>query len=127
MRILFLDDDPNRRRLFAAECKSHDLTIVDTPEKAITALRRQSFDLLSLDHDLFGQHYAPSDERSGYAVAKHIAQYPITGRVIVHSYNKTGAGRMVRRVVGAEWLPFGGPEYWRAIETTTPTIQRNAI
>ena len=104
-KVLFLDDDPARHRRaalrFVNHCTYHSAT---TAEQAIAILDAESpFDLVMLDHDLGGTQYAPSDEKSGYQVAKHIAAMPaekLPTQVIVHSFNPVGAQNMVNVLFG---------------------------
>ena len=99
MKILFLDDDPGRIRKARLQFANDFLIEAETAEQAIEMLERESpFDLVSLDHDLGGNIYCPSDEVSGYAVAKYISSMPkdkLPGRVIIHSFNPVGAENMI--------------------------------
>jgi len=113
MKILFLDDDINRRRLFRESCKDHDLSEVETSDDAIKFLEKYSpYDLVSLDHDLGGQVYVASDEKSGYHVALYISQMSkdkLPKKVIIHSYNFVGAKKMfdvLRDIVDVVYEPF---------------------
>jgi CheY-like chemotaxis protein len=71
---------------------------VETAEQAIKMLEENSpYDLVSLDHDLGGEYFAPSDEVSGYAVAEHISKMPkdkLPKKVVIHSFNSNGAKNM---------------------------------
>ena len=72
--------------------------------------------MIFLDHDLLPEHYYAEefdDERSGYAVARWLAERPAclaAAHVIVHTRNADGALRMVEllRRTGrqAEHVPF---------------------
>ncbi len=100
MKVLFLDDDHNRIRK-AREYFSEDaLFVAETAPQAISILEKESkFDVVSLDHDLGGKVYCPSDEFSGYEVANYIAGMPVERRpyrVVVHTYNPAGADNMMR-------------------------------
>ena len=116
MKILFLDDDPNRTLQFKGRTLKHDVTTVETPEEAFEALDKHSrFDIASLDHDLFGKIYQPSDEKSGWAVANHIeemenSKQPL--KVICHSYNPDGVAAMTATLTNGIAEPFNSPEYW---------------
>lgn len=109
MKILILDDDHNRlakaRSYFLGSgshhvhSEGHTLYQAETAAQAIKILDLQSpFDLVSLDHDLGGNVFCPSDEQSGYAVAEHIltlAPEKLPGRIVVHSFNPVGASNMM--------------------------------
>ena len=72
MKVLFLDDMEDRHRIFKDKSRSHDIYQAYTVEEAIELLEMHSpFDIAYLDHDLGGV-YLPSDEKSGYEVAKFI-------------------------------------------------------
>lgn len=118
-RVLFLDDDLERHERFRSIVKDcgYDVAFVETPEQAKQALNLDRFDIASLDHDLFGKVYQPSDERSGFAVAQYIGQMAIRPRkVLCHSWNATGASKMlaVLRDAGCHSYshPFDTSEYW---------------
>jgi CheY-like chemotaxis protein len=82
------------RRAFIGD----DLSEAETAAQAIRMLEKYSpYDLVSLDHDLGGKIYCPSDGNSGYMVARHIAQMSfekLPKRVIIHSFNPVGAENM---------------------------------
>lgn len=100
MKLLFLDDDKNRTKKAVSHYSlRYEVYDVETAQQAIQVLDAISpFDVVSLDHDLGGQVYCPSDDNSGYAVAKHIASMPEDKKpkiVIVHSFNPVGADNML--------------------------------
>jgi hypothetical protein len=113
MKILFLDDQDNRHKIFIGSHKSHDIISAYTADEAIEFIRNQSpFDLVSLDHDLGGV-YLPSDENSGYAVAEYIAgmdKEKLPGEIVVHSWNESGAEKMIKKLgesgIDALYRPF---------------------
>lgn len=117
MRVLFLDDDAERHTACARDYRDLDVTHVWTAAGAVAALEMgEPFDVACLDHDLGGQHFATSDEGSGYAVAAHIARMEPGRRpreVVVHSWNPEGAARMVATLIEAgvrvARIPFGYP------------------
>lgn len=113
MKVLFLDDDPNRRRYARGFFAGHELSEAETAEQAINLLKKYSpYDLVMLDHDLGGRTFVPSDEVSGFHVAQFIAgmdESLLPKEVLVHSYNFAGADRMVkvlRGTVPVEYRPF---------------------
>ena len=112
MKVLFLDDDLNRHRLFKEhfgdECK--EISFVETSKEAIEALSYCDYDSIFLDHDLGGEYFTESTEQSGWGVAKWIADNikykPI---IIIHSLNPAGAIRMYHTLKDAEFNPILSP------------------
>lgn len=114
MKILFLDDDELRHEYAQQELIGHEVEHVRTVPEALTALALRYFDLAMLDHDLGGgEHCAPSNEVSGYEVARRISEGDVLQPrfVLVHSYNAPGAQRMIAALKAAPlrcaWIPFG--------------------
>ena len=110
VRILFLDDDPERHRHFHGflEGAAVEIVAVTTAEEAIAAIDASPFDLICLDHDLNGQIFVESGPGTGYEVALHLARTPRAGaQIVVHSLNEDGARKMLE-VLGptAVWIPF---------------------
>lgn len=99
MKILFLDDNINRCEYARERFKGQDYFEANTTDEAIAILKAQSrFDLVYLDHDLGGKTFVPSNEESGYWVAKFISEMPFSKRpykVVVHTYNPAGARNMM--------------------------------
>ena len=110
MRILFLDDDPERHEYFQEKLLGLgcDITPVTTCEEAIGALKAWTYDVVFLDHDLGGQTYVPSGPGTGFEVAQRLVETPNkAAQVIVHTINEKGAREMLK-VLGpaAVWVPF---------------------
>ena len=111
MKVLFLDDDSIRLKIARKYFIGHELYLAETAAQAINLLNTESpFDLVHLDHDLGGNVFVPSDEKSGYEVAKYI--YLMTNKpkkVVVHSFNLVGAEKMMNvlsSVVSVIQQPF---------------------
>lgn len=115
MKVLFLDDDKMRLAQARTIYSDYEYFEAETAIQAITMLDQKSpFDLVCLDHDLGGKIYCPSDEVSGYHVAKHISEMPEHLRpkeVIVHTYNPVGGKKMMDvldvKVEILRRIPFG--------------------
>lgn len=112
MKILFLDDDHDRLKAAKRHFLGQELTLVETAKQAIDSIDSMPrFDLIHLDHDL-GGIFLPSDEKSGYHVACHIANLPESKQpdnIIIHSYNPTGAKKMLEVLKGVcptFYIPF---------------------
>lgn len=104
MKILFLDDDAIRIRQARIDFVKDELSVAETAGQAIRMLEKNSpYDLASLDHDLGGNIYCPSDEVSGFAVAEYISKMhkeKMPKQVVVHSFNPDGAANMMQVLQG---------------------------
>ena len=115
-RVFLLDDDTLRHEWFARQFKGDLLDVAVEPARAVELLSSNHYDLIFLDHDLLPEHYYAEgfdDERSGYAVARWLAESHTrcaAASIIVHTRNADGALRMVEllRRTGrrAEHVPF---------------------
>lgn len=137
MKILFLDDMSQRHDLFEDYAKGVNATIVHvfSAKSAIKALEASGpFDVAFLDHDLGDTQFAPtqfapSDEKSGYAVAQWIAAHPesIKDHVIIHSYNPAGAKNMVMALIDSPFdvvaIPFG-PSLGKWLEEESKVVDK---
>ena len=116
IRVFLLDDDTRRHDWFTKRFKGDYLDIAETVETAREFLSNNFYDAIFLDHDLLPEHYgshSTDDERTGYAVARWLADRPDLQRastILVHTRNADGAIRMVEelRTAGrnAEYVPF---------------------
>jgi len=115
MRILILEDDPERQQCFQRNLVGHDVIITDKAKTAIQLLSDQEWGLLCLDHDLGGQVYVKSGEGTGYEVAVWLEEHPDRQppQIILHSLNPAGRENMKRCLPGAIDLPFA----WVKIHT----------
>ena len=101
MRVFVLDDDTLRHDWFAKQFRGERLDVAVDPSRAVELLSANHYDLIFLDHDLLPEHYYAEgfdDERSGYAVARWLADTPArlaAATIIVHTRNADGALRMV--------------------------------
>ena len=94
MRVLILDDAPERHMAFAERLLGEEVTHVYLHESAVAVLKVEfSFDRVYLDHDL-------GTTATGYDTAKFIAvELPKEKRprlVVVHTNNPIGGDRMLR-------------------------------
>lgn len=109
MKILILEDNPQRHIQFEEDLKNHDICIVDVVDTTISLLKNEKWDALFLDHDLGGHvRVEPGTEPTGYDVAvfleenKHL-QPPL---MVIHSHNTVGAERMKAALPNARIIPF---------------------
>ena len=115
-RVLIVEDDEARCAWFRERLAGSTLDVTCDVGVAVRWLAERDYRAVLLDHDLSDEHYftnEPDDERTGYAVARWLAEHPDAQRgalIIVHSLNYTGARRMVEvlRDAGreAEHIPF---------------------
>ena len=116
MRILILEDNPDRFELFVKNLFLDDAGIdwVQTPEEAIYNLANFTYDYLFLDHDLDGKIYQPSEDGTGYEVACWLADNPdrMPLVTIVHSLHEVGAHNMLGRIPNALYYPFVWNKTW---------------
>lgn len=108
MKILFLDDDPNRRKYFLSQFPF--ATTVETAQECIREIHAgdKRWDEVWLDHDLSGQQFCDSDrEDCGMEVVRYIERIisegwkinlPNVERFVVHSLNDYAARSMVDRL-----------------------------
>jgi CheY-like chemotaxis protein len=97
MKILILEDNPERHKAFRHNLVGAVLKIVTTVEECIHALKTDMWDALFLDHDLGGEAFVdPSEKETGYHVAKWLEDNPDRkpSTIIIHSLNYSGAARM---------------------------------
>ncbi|MDQ3920397.1 MAG: hypothetical protein M3348_18190 [Acidobacteriota bacterium] len=115
-RVLVVEDDETRCTWFRERLEGRRLDVTCDAQTAIRWLAERDYVAVLLDHDLAEEHYfsnEPDDERTGYAVARWLAEHPSAQRdatIIIHSLNYVGASRMlgVLRAAGrdAEHIPF---------------------
>jgi|SRR5215207_2136695 len=115
-RVLVVEDDEARCAWFRAWFEGRRLDVTCDVPTALAWLTERDYEAVLLDHDLAEEHYfsnTPDDERTGYAVARWLADNPTAQRdalIVIHSLNYTGARRMLDalRDAGrdAEHIPF---------------------
>lgn len=117
MRILILEDDPARMKVFrnsvemcSGNGRSIEVSHTDKAFEAVDLMHNLDFDLVFLDHDLDGRVYVPTtDSNCGTRVARFLSEWPDVrarqGRVIVHSFNDAAAKGMVALIPNSEWIP----------------------
>ena len=115
-RVLIVEDDEARCAWFRERLAGSLLDVTCDVATALRWLAERDYQAVLLDHDLADEHYfsdEPDDERTGYAVARWLADHPTAQRdalILIHSLNYVGARRMldVLRDAGrdAEHIPF---------------------
>jgi CheY-like chemotaxis protein len=109
MRVLVLEDDRNRMRIFRQNFIGHILEIVTNAKPCIEKLQNEGpWDCIFLDHDLNGQIYVPSGPDTGWEVAQWLKDNPDKKPEIIriHSMNdKGGVAKMLELLPEAIWNP----------------------
>ena len=115
-RILIVEDDGTRCAWFREHLRGRHLDVTCDVVTAIRWLGERDYRAVLLDHDLTQEHYLsnePDDGRTGYAVARWLADNPTAQRdavILIHSLNYTGAARMLGALHDAgreaEHIPF---------------------
>lgn len=126
MNVLFLDDDKQRIEKFLAslpEMNTGDtVRCVETASQAMDMLNEQKFDVVFLDHDLDGMHFADSElPNTGFRVARHITGMSFVNHptfVVVHSWNHAGVAKMMLQLQNfpAYVAAFGTPGFWALVK-----------
>lgn len=106
--IVFLDDDPNRAAVQFQRMKPEDQIRtfwVTTVDETIETLKnyRERLDIVSLDHDLGGDHYVhTAREDCGTEIVRWLEKQDSSlyahVRFIVHSWNMPAGIRMTQRL-----------------------------
>lgn len=115
-RILILEDDEMRIVWFREKFSDYELDVTLDIWQAIEWLKKNSYTLIMLDHDLIDEHYYsydPDDTRTGFTVAAWLAQnqsFQSDSTIIIHSLNYMGAERMLKTLCDAgrdaQHIPF---------------------
>lgn len=98
-RVLFLDDDPQRHREFKRDIGTNG-DFVYTAEECIEKLKSNTYDVVSLDHDLGGETFVdPNGKNTGMEVVRFLEANALPQKLIVcHSYNTGAAPEMAKRL-----------------------------
>ena len=105
-RVLVLEDTEERIVWFRHYLP--DATYCKTADKAIAALKEESFNAIFLDHDLHWMHVDNSIFKgTGKEVARFLAESKYPGIIVIHSRNEEGAASMKKFLPHARLAPFG--------------------
>jgi hypothetical protein len=100
MRVLIVEDSPERQEILRNLYRDHAWILVNTAARAKCLLDAYDFDLVSLDFDLAG-------EAKGDDVAHHLLDSCNSGvEVIIHSDNAPGAARITSILPNAVYVPI---------------------
>lgn len=110
MKILILEDSPERIFEFKKRLIGHDVIFTKDTKECIKLLKTQKWDLICLDHDL-GDVFEQPGEGNGYEVAKWIADHKSYAprKILIHTMNNVGASAMMltlgRVEIRATYIP----------------------
>lgn len=109
MKILILEDAEKRIQVFREMFKGHNLHITGEPKEAIDLLKRHQWDMLFLDHDLYGKIHVPSGDGTGWEVAKWLSNNRtfLPTKVYLHSHNEKGVKEMRNVLPQSKIASFG--------------------
>lgn len=93
MKVLILEDDIIRIHEFRKRFVGLTTPVfVDTAVEAIDLIKKDSWDVICLDHDLGGEVYVSTDyANTGSTVAKYLAANPVSATIFIHSLNTPAA------------------------------------
>ena len=100
-KILILEDSEERIVAFKRVLVGHNIVACNTVATAIGELYDNTFDFIFLDCDL------GDGKRTGTEVAQYLSENPHDEKVVIHSMNPIGQGRMKLLLPDAEIIPFG--------------------
>lgn len=112
MKVLFVDDDPNRWKSFTQNNVSLVSTRARLVEDAVNILKSDKFDIICLDHDMDDpplRLWLPN----GTDLAKWMVENKIECKVIfLHSLNDEGRARMLDILTKAGYTVLDEPWLW---------------
>jgi hypothetical protein len=116
MKVLFLDDDPERFNTLRKNHPEWSITWVQRVSAFLYCAREMHFDLIMLDHDLcyleilwdeaLQMYCGDPKEYTGYDAVVALVKEPgnaLGTSVRIHSHNPCGASRMYRLLKEAGW------------------------
>ncbi len=110
MKILVLEDDGHRAKVFVERFYTHQLTITENAYDAVELLDSNVYDTIFLDHDL------GEGNGSGSYVTAYLKENPDNpnnqARIVIHSWNIPAAMRMIADVPYADFAPFNTDEFY---------------
>ena len=125
MKVLILEDDENRLKIFRRQLIGFDLVCVDVAKDAIKWLSKEKFDYLFLDHDLGGKVFVSETENTGYEVCLWLEQNQDKkpAHIFLHSLNPNGRERMKQAVPEAIEAVFA----WKIARELIAATESNLI
>jgi len=107
MKMLVLEDNEDRIKVFKEALIKHDVDYTDSSKEAIELLKKNPYVTIFLDHDLGGKEMVMSGENTGYEVAKFLSEHKslMPKQVIIHSLNGVGSSNMKRALPNALVVP----------------------
>jgi len=97
MKIMVLEDSPDRIARFQEALAGHEVTICQDVNVAKEFIKVNKVEYMFLDHDLGGLHHVESTEpNTGYAFVKFLVENKLAQdtSIVIHSMNYPGASNM---------------------------------
>jgi len=116
MKILILEDDRLRARVFIDNFGGSDLKITESAFVAIEYLKGEVFDFIFLDNDLGLRN------GEGLDVADFLQQNPTNSNnqavILIHSWNPVAVDAIKAKLPSAVSIPFN-VEFFNSLDLTT--------
>lgn len=113
MKILILEDNPERIEFFKRVYKTQNLLITSDINEAYHIAENTELDIMFLDHDLEPDNFsAIKSGRTGYDFCKSLVEGKLQRHSIcyIHSMNPVGGQAMMNLLrdngYEAQWIPF---------------------
>lgn len=113
MKILILEDNPERIEKFKQLFRNQQVDLYRTVEDAKDACLLNEYAVLWLDHDLSGKIWEDSQkENTGYQFVKWLVDNEVqkNSLIYIHSMNPIGANRMLNYLKDNDydgiWIPY---------------------
>lgn len=100
LRVLIVEDQPERQNCLKRFFKDHSLVLAQIPKRAIRLLEAFAFDLISLDSNLAGPG------QYGDVAAFVSESRNAKDKAMVHSVNAPDANQILALIPGAELIPI---------------------
>jgi len=110
MRLLILEDNPERIKKFKEIFKHHELFFAKHIAQALITLHQNEFDIIFLDHDLDENNL--TSYNNGYELCKKMIEFNLQKQAIIyiHSMNPSGANAMLNILKDngyqVDWYPY---------------------
>ncbi len=119
MKVLVLDDDKHRLKIFKNKLSDeHDVETTMTSDETIKKLNRKDYDYIFLDHDLGGKQMEWEDDNCGMNVVDWMIKNNKQKKAIihVHSYNIPRGKEMYQRLKEKGYKVYHSPGAWKNLK-----------
>lgn len=113
MKILFIDDSPERRKVFKSNSIGFIVDFAENADSAIELFSKNTYNLIYIDHDLEDSHYDnPTDQdKNGAYIAKELLKNENNNNstIIIHSLNENGR-KNIKSILNSKYKYIYTPE-----------------